>query len=301
MRVLKRKVICTSTGCLGYAPKRYKKYDIDIVSLTLTFEGKEYIEGVNLNPDEFYKRLETIKDPKNNLPKTSMVTIEAITSAFDKLVKDGYSEVIVITLSSYLSGSYNLIKNIAKDYESKLKVNVVDSKTCSFSEGLLAVTASKMIEDDIPTEIILKELDWIIKRQQFIAVDGKLDYLIYNGRLKGGKALIGKMLNICPIVGFDRDGVLGSISSVRTQKKALHKQCEMLKELIGDRDGKDYVLWHVYTGKGLINELIEIEKEHGIVCNHEDVIMAPVCGCHNGPWLAGYGYFPLRRNDEPLE
>ena len=50
-----------------------------------------------------------------------------------------------------------------------------------------------------------------------------------------------------------------------------------------------------------IDELKEIEKEYGIECNHEDVIMSPVSGCHNGPWLAGYCYFPIRRDDEPLE
>ncbi len=298
---MKRRVICTSSGCLDYAPERYKKYDIDCIRLTITFEGKEYLEGVNLNPEEYYARLETLKDPKNNLPRTSMVAIKEVDSAFARAVKDGYDEVIVVTLSAYLSGSYNVVKTVAKDYEGKLKVTVVDSKTCSFSEGLLAVTASKMIEDGVPTETIIKELEWVIKRQEFIAVDGKLDYLIYNGRLKGGKALIGKMLNICPVVGFNREGELASISSVRTPKKALIKQCEMLKELIGDRNGEDYVLWHVYTGKGLLKDLEEIEKDFGIKCNHEDVIMAPACGSSNGPWLAGYGYFPLRRSDEPLE
>ena len=51
----------------------------------------------------------------------------------------------------------------------------------------------------------------------------------------------------------------------------------------------------------VIEKLDVIEKEHGISCNHEPVIMSPVSGCHNGPWLAGYGLLFLRREDEPLE
>ena len=47
--------------------------------------------------------------------------------------------------------------------------------------------------------------------------------------------------------------------------------------------------------------LREIEQKYGIETNHEAVIMSPVSGCHNGPWLAGYGYMPIRREDEPLE
>ena len=77
--------------------------------------------------------------------------------------------------------------------------------------------------------------------------------------------------------------------------------CEELKNIIGDRDEKDYILFHIYTGTSLVNTLLEIEKEYGIKTNHEAVIMSPVSGCHNGPWLAGYGYFPLRREDEPLD
>ncbi|MBQ6672993.1 MAG: hypothetical protein IJM73_07200, partial [Spirochaetales bacterium] len=64
---------------------------------------------------------------------------------------------------------------------------------------------------------------------------------------------------------------------------------------------EDYILFHVFTGPSLISYMEAIEGEYGIKTNHESVIMSPVSGCHNGPWLAGYGYLPLRRDDEPLE
>ena len=141
----------------------------------------------------------------------------------------------------------------------------------------------------------------MMKHQEFLGVDGKLDYLIYNGRLKGGKALMGKMLSICPVVHFTHEGELCALQSVRTPKKALHKTCEILKEMIGDRAPKDYLLWHVYTGTSLLDDLVEIEKNYGIQTNHEPVIVSPVSGAHNGPWLAGYGLLFLRREDEALE
>ena len=139
------------------------------------------------------------------------------------------------------------------------------------------------------------------KRQIFIGVDGKLDYLIYNGRLKGGKAFMGQMLNICPVVHFSKEGEIVALESVRTQKKALARTCELLKEALAGRDPKDYLLWHVFTGPSLLETLKEIEPKYGIQTNHEAVIMSPVSGCHNGPWLAGYGVAFLRREDEPLE
>lgn len=298
---IKRKVMCTSTGCIEYAPERYKKYDIDIIRIHVHFKGKEYLEGLDLDPDAFYKELEVLEDAKNNLPKTAMPSPERIREHFQKAYDDGYREVIVIAISAYLGGTCNLIRLTAEEFADKMNIIVIDSKITCFGEGMLAIKAAEMIEKGVPTETILKEIAWMMKHQEFLGVDAKLDYLIYNGRLKGGKALMGKMLNICPVVHFTHDGELCALQSVRTPKKALAKTCEILKEMIGDRDPADYLLWHTYTGPSLLEELVEIEKKYDIHTNHEKVITSPVSGCHNGPWLAGYGLLFLRREDEPLE
>ncbi len=298
---IKRKVMCTSTGCIEYAPDRYKEYDIDIIRIHVHFKGNEYLEGLDLDPDQFYRDLEVLEDPKNNLPKTAMPSPETIREHFQKAYDEGYREVIVIALSAYLGGTCNLIRLTAEEFQDKMNIIVIDSKITCFGEGLLAIKAYEMVQKGIDTQTILKEIDWMMKHQEFLGVDAKLDYLIYNGRLKGGKALMGKMLNICPVVHFTHEGELCALQSVRTPKKALAKTCEILKEMIGDRAPEDYLLWHTYTGPSLLEELVEIEKKYDIHTNHEPVITSPVSGCHNGPWLAGYGLLFLRRDDEPLE
>ena len=296
----KRYVLCTSTGCLEYGPERYKKYDIGIIRVRLTFLGVEYEEGPDLDPVKFYEQQETIENPKDNLPKTAIPDAAKVRAQFDKLYEDGYNELIIIAISSGLGGTYNELRLIAEEYADKMKITVIDSRITAFNEGLLAVKAAELVEKGVSTEDIVKEIEWIKARQEFIGIDGKLDYLIYNGRLKGGKAFMGKMLSICPVIHFSTEGEVVPLASVRTQRKALQKTCEIIKEKIGDRDPKDYILFHVYTGPSAITELREVEKEYGIECNHEDVIMSPVSGCHNGPWLAGYEYFPIRREDEFL-
>lgn len=297
----KRFVMCTSTGCIEYAPERYREYGIGIIRIHVLFQGKEYLEGYDLDPVDFYNELEKLENPKNNLPKTAMPTVEEIRKHFDEALAQGYDEGIVICISSYLGGTYNLIRLVAEDYKDKMNIHVIDSRITCFGEGLLAVRAAQMIRDGVSTEQILKEIDWMKARQEFIGVDGKLDYLIYNGRLKGGKAFMGKMLSICPVVHFTREGECTSLTTVRTPKKAVAKTCEIMKEIIGERKSEDYILFHVFTGPSLISYMEAIEGEYGIKTNHESVIMSPVSGCHNGPWLAGYGYLPLRRDDEPLE
>lgn len=297
----KRFVLVTSTGCIEWAPERYKRDDIGIIRVRLTFKGIEYEEGPDLDPVKFYQEQETIENPKDNLPTTAIPNMEKVRKQFDDLLAKGYNELIIIAISSGLGGTYNALRLVAEDYEGKMKITVIDSRITAFNEGLLAIKAADMVKAGVPTEQIVKEIEWIKSKQEFLGVDGKLDYLIYNGRLKGGKAFMGKMLSICPVIHFSTEGEVVPLASVRTQTKALHKSCELIKEIIGDRDPKDYLLFHVYTGPSAIAELLEIEKEYGIKCNHEDVIMSPVSGCHNGPWLAGYEFFPIRRDDEKLD
>ena len=296
----KIKIMCTSTGCIEYAPQRYRDMDIEIIRVLVYFNGKEYKEGLGLDPVEFYDYLETVEDPKSNLPHTDMPMTEDIRAAFDKAIADGYDEAIVFAISSGLGGTYNKISLIAKEYEGKFKINVVDTEITCFGEGFLAIKAKEFADKGMSSEEILKEIDWMKRHQELIGIDGKLDYLIYNGRLKGGKAFMGQLLNICPVIHMDK-GEIVPLESVRTQKKALARTCELLKEKLGDRSPEDYVLWHIYTGRSVIDKLIEIEKKYDIKTNHEDVIMSPVSGCHNGPWLAAYGYTFLRREDESLE
>ena len=298
--MVKIKIMCTSTGCIEYAPERYRNLGIDIIRIHVFFNGKEYREGLDLDPVEFYQQLETIEDPKNHLPYTGMPETEEIRECFDRAISEGCDEAMVFVLSSALGGTYNKICLIAKEYEEKLKINVIDTQITCFGEGLLAIKAAEFAKKGMSSDEILKEIRWMMKHQEFIGVDGKLDYLIYNGRLKGGKAFMGQLLNVCPVIHF-AEGEIVPLESVRTQKKALARTCEVLKEVIGDRNPEDYLLWHIYTGPSLIEKLVEIEQKYDIKTNHEAVIMSPVSGCHNGPWLAGYGLAFLRREDEPLE
>ena len=297
----KIKIMCTSTGCLEYAPERYRELDIELIRVHILFEGKEYLEGIGLDPVEFYEKLETLDNPKNNLPRTAIPTRAEICEHYERAIADGYDEIIVFAISSALGGTFNQLSLVARDYQDKIKIHVVDTKITSFVEGYLAVTAARMVREGKSSEQILKEIAWMMKTQEFFGVDGKLDYLIYNGRLKGGKAFMGQLLKICPVVHFNREGECVALESVRTEKKALMRTCEILKEKLGDRSPEDYVLFHIYTGPSLLATLLPIEEKYGIKTNHESVIMSPVSGCHNGPWLAGYGLLFLRKEEEALE
>ena len=295
----KVKIICTSTGALAYAPERYRKYDIGTLQIHMSFQGKEYLEG-DVDPVWFYNELEKLEDPKNNLPKTALPSPLEISALFDEAIAAGYDEILIFTISTGLGGTYNAVCMVAKEYEEKIKIHVINTRIMAFSEGIHAIRAAQMLEAGYTTEQIIAETEWAIRHQDFLGVDAKLDYLIYNGRLKGAKAFMGQMLKICPVLQFSKEGEVCAMESVRTPKKAVARSVELMKQLVGDRDPKDYLLFHVYTGPSLLDTMKEIEEKAGFSTNHEDVIMTPASGCHNGPWLAGYGLYRIRREDEDI-
>lgn len=297
----KRLVMCTSTGCIEYGPEKYRQLGIEFFHIAVNYEGKDYLEGVDLNPWDFFKREATISDPKNNLPHSAIPSMGQIRAQFESIVKRGYKEVIIVTLSSYLGGTFNAIQLVGQEFEEQLKITMIDSLTTCFCEGMIAIQAAELVQKGVPTETIVKELKWSIAHEEFIGVCGKLDYLVYNGRLKGGKAFMGKLLQITPVMHFSREGVLEPFAQTVGLKAGVVKSIQEVLKCIGNRDPKDYYLWHNYTGEHSADIYKEVEEQYGLHCNHEDVIGSPVTGCHTGPYLAGYGLFMKRREDEPLE
>ena len=296
----KVKILCTSTGSIAFAPERYRALDIETIQIHMTFEGKEYLEG-EMDPVWFYSRLAEMEDPKNNLPKSALPSPAEIAAHFERAIAEGYDTVLAFIISTGLGGTFNAVSMVAKDYEDRLRIHVIDTKVAAFSEGLHAIRAAQMLKEGKTVDEILAETAWAIRHQEFLGMDARLDYLIYNGRLKGAKAFMGQMFKICPLLHFDENGEIVAIESIRTPKKTLHRLCEVMKERIGDRDPADYILYRVYTGPTYLAVLKEIEPKFGICANHEDVMMSPVSGCHNGPWLAGYGLYRIRREDEAID
>ena len=298
----KIKIVCTSTGCLDYAPEQYAKAKkkIDLIRIHMFFQGKEYLEGIGFEPEEFYRIMENVKDVKGNLPHTSIPTHDEICAVFDKAIAEGYDQIIVIALSAYLGGTWNYIRLVAQEYKGKAEIVVVDAKVTCFQEGQLALLALDLAEKgaDVPT--ILQEIEWVKAHREFLGVDRRLDYLILNGRLKGGKAFMGKALSICPVVHFNHDGELAPLFSAIGAGNALKKSALQLKDWIGDRDEKDYILYRTYTGDALREKQKALEPKYDIQPNHPDVIMSCVTGINVGPWIVGYAYTPIRREDEPL-
>jgi len=194
------------------------KLDADVLRALVNFDGKEYVDGTDLSPEKLYKMM-TAKP--GVLPKTSQPTIGTTVEVYEKAKKDGYTDVIVITMSDGLSGTYaNTVS--AKDMVKGINVHIVNSKNGGWIEYQLAKQARSMIDEGSSAAEIVKHLEKIKKEYKIYMVVGDLNLLHKGGRLSTVKFALGQIMKVKPILTVGAEtGSIEAAGSARTMKKAV--------------------------------------------------------------------------------
>ncbi|WP_421721797.1 DegV family protein [Anaerobacillus alkaliphilus] len=189
--------------------------------LTITVDGKSYIDGVDVSAKEYISLLKESKE----IPRTSQPSAGVFAEAYDRLGADG-SEIISIHLTSGMSGTFGSAQSGAQ--MSSSKVTVVDSKFISRALGFQVVEAAKLAQAGKTVTEITEQLTKIRENSSLYIMVDTLEYLAKGGRIGRGKALLGSLLKIKPIASL-ADGVYTPVSKVRTYVqliKFLTKQLE---------------------------------------------------------------------------
>ncbi|MBS5883283.1 DegV family protein [Clostridium sp.] len=259
-------------------PKEYiNEYDVKVVSLKILYKDKEFIDGINITPEEVYSKL-----PKE-LPTTSMPSVDDITSLYNELIKEGYTQAIVLPVSSGLSGTINSFKLASEEFKDKINTFIFDTKILSMAVGLIVIEVGKMIKGKMNFEDIcniipkLRENLWM-----YFTVD-TLEYLIKGGRIGKVTGGIGEILNLKPIITMDDNGSYTNYTKVRGSKQAFKKLLDLSTDILNKGKGKVIIM------TGTMHE--EAEKLKEILSSHENTTfiykgtITPAVGIHSGPRL----------------
>ncbi len=264
--------------------KEATEMGVTFLPMIVNFGDEEYYDGITLMPHEFYNKLAESKD----LPKTSQITPYRFSEAFQTMTEDG-SEVIAITMSSRLSGTYNAAVQAASEFGGK--VHVVDSYTVSAGERLLLSLALQRAKEGKTAQEIVAELNEK-KHQVFIAATvDTLEYLKKGGRISSVSAILGGILNIKPLVKIV-DGKVESIGKAHGKKKALL----LLNEQARAAGGIDFTLPYavIYTGIDEEPALTYAKNSTDVFPKNVEVrpqIIGCTIGTHVGPGAIGLAFF----------
>jgi len=276
----KFKVIVCSNSAIDYLD-----YDqnIDVFRSMIHFKDASYNDFTEIDAKTFYER---IKKEPNDIPKTSYVSPGYMLETFEKLQKEGYTDVLVIVIAKPLSGLHDAVLNLKDEVD--IRIHVYNSKTIAYPESYMAITAQKMFDNNHALDEVLNQLDHIRdNNQMFFAVDTLL-YLVKNGRLSKLSGTLGSILKIKPVLTLSKDGAVETLEKIRTSKKALERIVDLYLEATKDKDVITFIS-HAHHDEGV--KFIQ-EKVHAVYPDREIIssYLTPVVGAHCGPKAIAIGY-----------
>ena len=268
------KLFVDSASSITQADK--EKYGVEILPLQITLGDSQYTDGVDITLDMFYDALIN----KKLFPKTSLPSLGDAEENVEKYTSAGY-DVIILTMSSGLSGTYNTMKML---FEDNKRVRVIDSKSCVGGIKLLVSEINKYL--DCSLDYVEERVKELIPRIKIIAVPETLEYLHRGGRLSRSAFAVGSAIKLKPIITLDSDGCVKVHSKVLGKKRAMSAICECLETLECDLD---YGIVPSYTyNKENLDELIAMTPPKYLSNMLEYDNVAPVVACHWGPGAFGY-------------
>ncbi len=280
-------VIATSTGSLDYFDLKNK--NLKILRLKILAGDNEYSDFVELTAEKFYGMVRT---DKNLVPSSSLPSIGELLEMLEEVEKEGYEEVIITTISSQLSGTYQVGVMGQKQYEGNLIIHVVDSLTSGPAEGYLSLEALRLLEEGKNAKEVVDFLEELkIKNKHYLLVDD-LRLFIANGRLSGASGFIGSMLKIKPILEVTLEGKIEPFEKIRTAKKALIKMVEIVLSDLEKMD--DFIMIYETSDNLDAIEYIKAAVE-AVYPKHKQLQapITPVIGCHTGTGTIGIAFYDL--------
>lgn len=280
------KKIALITDSTSDLPKEIRqKYNINVLPLQVIYRDAVYSDGVNITPEEVYNSL------PREIPSTSLPPTGGILELFKRLKEEGYKDLLSIHISSGLSGTYSMIKNLEENAKQiGLRLHVIDSKSISMGLGFLVIKAAELIENNTPLNEILNTLNRFKREIKVFFVLKSLEYLRKGGRIGLVEGTLGDILSIKPIISVNSDGIYYTVAKSRGMKGSIRKLVDIIISAIG----KSKVRVAVMHGNAL-NEAMGILNSLKGEANITEIFpgqVGPVVGVHTGPGLVGVGFCP---------
>ena len=237
-----------------------KKYDIKVVPLKVNINGQDYLEGINLTPQEFFSKLFS----SNDLPKTSQPSPASFAEAFSQFGEE--DELLCMTISSALSGTYQSAC-MGKEL-SKAKVTVFDTLAGSLAHGFQVIHAAELAQKGYSVNEIVADLEKDREEMNILILLDTLENIVKGGRLSKFQGSIAKILNI-KVVLEGINGQVEVIEKVQGKKRFQKKTLEIIRQRKEDFSKTVFGITHT----GNIEEAEMLKAELILQFQPKDVVV----------------------------
>lgn len=278
---MKTRIVIDSTADLPEALRGR----FTVLPLTVNFGDESFQDGVTITHREFYERL----IESDVLPTTSQVPPQAFHDAFQEAVDAG-EEVVALTISSKLSGTWQSAMIAAEDFPGK--VHVVDSRTATIAIGILAEYALSLAETGMPAAEVAARLEEERENVRLIAMLDTLEYLKKGGRISAATAFAGGLLSIKPVISLP-GGEIEILGKARGSKQGNNLLVREIEKAGGVDFEKPLLLGYTGLNDDLLQKYIQDSGSlwAGNVSELRTTLIGSVIGTHAGPGAIAVAFF----------
>jgi DegV family protein with EDD domain len=258
-----------------------EQHGITVVPLNVRFGMEEFKDGIDIDNDEFYRRLQA----ESELPTTSQPSPGDFSATYEKLLAE-HDGVVSVHISGKLSQTINSAVQGAREVDSDgTKIKTIDTGQATIPLGLIVIEAAKSAASGADIEGVVAAVNDATDRARFYGMVDTLEYLIKGGRIGRAKGFIGGLLKVTPIITLE-EGESSPVASPRTRRKGLEK----LKQLVEEAAPFDQLALHYSTEpeevQKLAADLAHLAPEGGVMISQ----IGAVVGTYSGPGSLGVGF-----------
>ena len=272
-----RVALVTDTSC-DLSDEQLAAYDIRYVCLRVTSSKGEFRDRTEISQDALYALL------KEELPKTSLPLPEDVSALYRQLQSEGCTRVLHLSMSSGLSGTYNMVRIMAEDFPD-MKIDVVDTHTLSCGLGLLVLEAAECLQNGMPVEEVISRVEHLRGTQLGTFVIRTLEFLRKGGRIGLVEGVVGTLLQLKPVIFVNDEGVYQTLAKARGFNNALNT---MYDEIMKRYEGHPVRLAVVHGAA--YDDAVKLRDR---ICEKLNVVssfispVSPALAIHTGPGLIG--------------
>ena len=232
-----------ATDSTADIPKSFcEELNISVLPLTILAGEKEYRDGVDITPFEFYQ----IIDASKTLPVSSQVASVLYSELFEETWKEGYTDLIQVTLNSKGSGTYQaavlsreLFYEEHPEAKEQLAIHIIDSKTYSMAYGIGIIEGAQLVQTGASAQEVIAHIEDWLEHTRPVFIPLNLRCVKKSGRISPAAAFVGDAIGLKPLITFE-DGEAKIIDKVRGERKAISALLERcMKER---RPGTNYAI-----------------------------------------------------------
>jgi DegV family protein with EDD domain len=273
-------IVTDSAACIPKA--LVEELDIRVVPFRLIWSGVSFLNGLDLSPSQFYRRLEGSKE----LPTTSQPTIDDFEALYRELSLE-VEAILSIHVPKEMSGTIGNARTAAGRVSS-VPIRVVDGRTAVSAQGFVVVKAARTVAAGKGLDEVEAAAQALIPRVRLLATLDTLEYIRRSGRINDAVALLGSVFQIKPIICFE-DGLGKLFARVRTRERAFERMLAAAVEGIGPAPGC-VAVFHANAPERAEELLTAIQAR--VNCVETWITeFTPVMGAHTGPGVLGVSWY----------